>query len=322
MTPIQTPWGNLTRLNDISQYDPETAAYEIAQDLEIAHVLGLIRLTYMRQGLSPLAVSKALKGRIEPAASLAWPTWVILRRNARTLQTTGTWTSPDGATTLTYQAAPDGSPLFTVNGAPVSDPADAEVAFLLAHPEAIHFGSAFSALPADLKQTRTGDGRFRWPVLDGSRDDFTDRLLSVRGGLEELSGPFWPALAVRAPSGITPIVLGPSVAEHPALAQLAGLEQAPIVQDRGPATVVELIGCYDARRVVYVGLAEEAQRFAAIAARAGLETQALITTQYPGTLLVITAALAQATGLESVEIEAHLKAFLPNLTEELAALGV
>jgi hypothetical protein len=164
---------DLTRPNDLGLYSGEHRVAELARDLELAHWLGLRRIRNMRNGISPATLYNQLKEHLPESAEqvkVGWIVWAGLLYDARTLHEKGVWTSDDKKTALTYRAAEDGSPAFTLNGNPVSDPADVEVAFLLAHPDAVHFGTAFSALPSDLKQTRTSDGAFRWPVLDLNRD--------------------------------------------------------------------------------------------------------------------------------------------------------
>ncbi len=61
LTAIKTPWGviDLTRLNNIDQYKGELRTVQIARDLELAHTLGLIKITPMAMGISPANIKSS-----------------------------------------------------------------------------------------------------------------------------------------------------------------------------------------------------------------------------------------------------------------------
>lgn len=119
LSPVQSPWGevDLGRLKNLSLYPTEGAAYYIAMDIEIAVVVGLLRVQRVdiSKGISPLAVRKALRGQVTPAASISWADALLLRQHAQSLFEKRSLTL--GANTFTFQPAQDGQPpLFQMNG--------------------------------------------------------------------------------------------------------------------------------------------------------------------------------------------------------------
>ena len=150
LNPIQTPWGlvDLGRLNDIAQYPRRTGAYELARDLEIAHLLGLLRLSRMGNGISPLSVYQAFPDRFDHPASISWPDWTALNAYAQTLYDQKTLTL--AGHTFTYQPAFDGQPpVFTVDGQ-AADPDEAQIAFHQALEIASQGG--WSVIPSGLRK--------------------------------------------------------------------------------------------------------------------------------------------------------------------------
>ncbi|MBI3012648.1 MAG: M50 family metallopeptidase, partial [Elusimicrobia bacterium] len=184
---VTTPWGitDLTRLNDIRRYEGEFGGAELARDIEIAHWLGLLNVERMSQGMSAAIVYANLKGTLPASVKtirVGWILWENLTQDAQELAEKGEWVSSDKKARLTYKRSEDGSPEFTVNGEAVT-PEESEIAFLMVHPDATNFGSAFSALPRDLKNTKKSQGQFLWPVLNLNRDLVRD----IRDHAQELA---------------------------------------------------------------------------------------------------------------------------------------
>ncbi len=197
---VRTPWGqlDLTRVNDLrSYYGCEHAMYALARDLELLHWLGALRLAYMRRsgtaaGVSPanmlaegvgdLLIASGARGAAGP-----WLVREELVRDARKLRAKsnapGQWTgsTPDGERVGIVHRG-DGE--FTVNGTPTESD-DAQVAFLLAHPDVSCFSSAYPALPAALMR------ELRWGLLTLNREV----AVELRADAETLAGGRWKSRA-------------------------------------------------------------------------------------------------------------------------------
>ena len=177
VTPIHAPWGmiDLRNLNSLSNYERQMGAFEVARDLEIAHVLGLIRIERVVRGISPVAVQRAFKDRFASVPSVSWFDWALLCWDAQQLEAAGTLTV--GATTLTYTAEPGpGESRFMVNGRP-AEADEAQMALYEARGIS-HYGSAHSALPSAQKRA------FGWSKLNLTGEQVTQ----LRGDVRTLAG--------------------------------------------------------------------------------------------------------------------------------------
>ncbi len=179
LTAVPSPWGevDLSRLNDLSQYPEESAAYDIARDIEIAVALGLLRVQRVSpsKAVGPSGVYRALKSEgIGSAASISWADALLLREKAQTLHSTGQLTL--GSVAFTFQAGSAGQPpVFTVDDLPVT-PDKAQMAFYDAL-GIVHYGAGHSALPTAVKQAF----EWKWLVTAG-----LEEAEQVVGQLEDL----------------------------------------------------------------------------------------------------------------------------------------
>ncbi len=147
---IDTPLGciDLRRLNDITQYQGEDAKIELAKDLEIAHLLGLIRIKGFRGRIS--LVSHPLRLLESPKIDITWSDTFWLRNELKKLA----------------QAAPDGN----YNGRPILEILRDDEGQIWFYEQVfgnnvaeMHLGMIYTALPKELK-TR-GKLLENWGVL-------------------------------------------------------------------------------------------------------------------------------------------------------------
>ncbi len=208
---VQSPWGkvNLTRLNNISTYQGPYMLYEIARDIEVAHLLGLINLSDYVSGVGLKTLKKVLKKQIPSEAlkvELSWQVVFELQKNARNLSKEGVY---EGALDeknlkLEYRETDSGPKFWVTHGdeerTELEDADEAQVYFLLAHEKVTNFGSAFSVLPRELKNTKQEKGKFSWSKLNMNRLDAAKQFgIQVRSELrlvEEYAAPIWVAQEV------------------------------------------------------------------------------------------------------------------------------
>lgn len=133
---------------------------------------------------------------------------------------------------------------------------------------------------------------------------------------------FWRTLAAEV-GDILPVVVSRSVqAQYPALITLAGLESSPIVLEGDPIALTIALAEREVWEVVYVGLEEEADRFARVAGRLQIQIRQRVALDHPDIAALLAETLAASTGMKEavLTVRRDLHDFLRNV-ESLAAVG-
>ncbi len=130
-------------------------------------------------------------------------------------------------------------------------------------------------------------------------------------GLEEAAlsrvADFFRAMAVEAPRGLTPVVIGAGLEErYPELKVFASVKTAPVLLSRGdPVEDVATLIAWDARQIVFAGLEEQAGRLIPIADRAGITVTRVVTPGSQEFTPFFLTVVSEAAGLEEAAVAAR-----------------